>query len=238
MLETVDLAEIKCKLIEKLKPSGWTTKLKSFIQSSDFDKILQNLYDIRESGKRFTPPLKQVFRAFEECPVEKLRVIIIGQDPYPQFGVADGLAFSCGNTGKPQPSLRNMFEAVEQTVYQEFPTYQDPNLTRWANQGVLLLNRALTCEIDRVGSHYDVWNEFVMYVLDMLNFTDSGLIFVLLGKPAQELESLIGPNHYILKASHPASAAYTKTVWDCNDLFNKVNEIITKCNGPQFTISW
>jgi uracil-DNA glycosylase len=238
MLQTVDLADIKCKLIEKLKVSGWTDKLKGFIQSSDFDKILQNLYDLRESGKRFTPPLKQVFRAFEECPVDKLRVIIIGQDPYPQLGVADGLAFSCGNTDKPQPSLRNMFEAIEKTVYQEFPTYQDPNLTRWANQGVLLLNKALTCEVDKVGSHYDVWNDFVMYVLDMLNFTDSGLIFVLLGKPAQELENFIGPNHYILKASHPASAAYTKTVWECNDLFNKVNEIITKCNGPEFTINW
>ena len=238
MLQTVDLAEIKCKLIEKLKQSGWSAKLKGFVQSSDFDKILQKLYDLREADKRFTPPLKHVFRAFEECPVDKLRVIIIGQDPYPQLGVADGLAFSCGNTDKPQPSLRNMFEAIEQTVYQEFPTYQDPNLTRWANQGVLLINKALTCEVDKVGSHYDVWNEFLMYVLDILNFTDSGLIFVLLGKPAQELESLIGPNHYIIKASHPASAAYTKTVWDCNDLFNKVNEIITKCNGPQFTISW
>jgi uracil-DNA glycosylase len=238
MLQTVDLADIKCKLIEKLKVSGWTDKLKGFIQSSDFDKILQNLYDLRESGKRFTPPLKQVFRAFEECPIDKLRVIIIGQDPYPQLGVADGLAFSCGNTDKPQPSLRNMFEAIEKTVYQEFPTYQDPNLTRWANQGVLLLNKALTCEVDKVGSHYDVWNDFVMYVLDMLNFTDSGLIFVLLGKPAQELENFIGPNHYVLKASHPASAAYTKTVWECNDLFNKVNEIITKCNGPEFTINW
>ena len=238
MLQTVDLAEIKCKLIEKLKPSGWSAKLKGFVQSSDFDKILQKLYDLREADKRFTPPLKHVFRAFEECPVDKLRVIIIGQDPYPQLGVADGLAFSCGNTDKPQPSLRNMFEAIEQTVYQEFPTYQDPNLTRWANQGVLLINKALTCEVDKVGSHYDVWNEFLMYVLDILNFTDSGLIFVLLGKPAQELESLIGPNHYIIKASHPASAAYTTTVWDCNDLFRKVNEIITKCNGPQFTISW
>ena len=66
MLQTVDLADIKCKLIEKLKESGWADKLKGFIQSSDFDKILQNLYDLRESGKRFTPPLKQVFRAFEE----------------------------------------------------------------------------------------------------------------------------------------------------------------------------
>jgi uracil-DNA glycosylase len=238
MTQTVDLVEIKEKLIEKLRPSGWATKLKSYIQSSDFDKILLELYNLREDGKRFTPPLKQVFRAFEECPADNLKVIMIGQDPYPQIGVADGLAFSCGNTMKPQPSLKNIFEAVETTIHQEWPTLQDPNLTRWANQGVLLLNRALTCEIDKVGSHYAIWNDFLMFVLDILNFTSSGLIFVLLGAKAQELETLIGPNHYIIKASHPASAAYTKTTWDCNDLFNKVNEIITKNNGSTFKIDW
>jgi len=238
MTQTVDLVEIKEKLIEKLRPNGWATKLKSYIQSSDFDKILSELYNLRETGKRFTPPLKQVFRAFEECPADNLKVIMIGQDPYPQIGVADGLAFSCGNTLKPQPSLKNMFEAVEKTIHQEWPTYQDPNLTRWANQGVLLLNRALTCEIDKVGSHYDIWDDFLMYVLDILNFTSSGLIFVLLGAKAQELETIIGPNHYIIKASHPASAAYTKTTWDCNDLFNRVNDIIEKNNGITFKIDW
>lgn len=80
MTEQVNLEEIKVKLIEKLKPSGWAVKLKGFVQSSDFDKILQTLYNLREEGKRFTPPLKQVFRAFEECPVSKLKVVIIGQD--------------------------------------------------------------------------------------------------------------------------------------------------------------
>lgn len=80
MSETVNLEEIKEKLIEKLQPSGWAHMLRGFIQSSDFDKILDTLYKMRESGKRFTPPLKQVFRAFEECPLNKLKVIMIGQD--------------------------------------------------------------------------------------------------------------------------------------------------------------
>jgi uracil-DNA glycosylase len=238
MTETINLEEIKCKLIERLKPSGWADKFKSFIQSSDFDNILETLYKQREEGKRFTPPLKHVFNAFQNCPLNDLKIVVIGQDPYPQFGVADGMAFSCGITMKPQPSLRNMFEAIEQTVYQEFPTYQDPNLARWANQGVLLLNTALTCEVDKIGSHVNLWHDFTMYVLDMLNLTSSGLIFMLLGKQAQELEPFIGQNHYILKASHPASAAYTKTVWDCSDVFNKANEIIKGNNGPQFTINW
>jgi len=238
MTQTVDLAEIKCKLIEKLTPSGWATKLRGFIQSSDFDKILDKLLAERDANKRFTPPLKHVFRAFEECPEKDLKIVMIGQDPYPHFGVADGIAFSCGLTQKPQPSLKNMFEAIEETVFQGYPSHQDPDLTRWANQGVLMLNSALTTQVDKVGTHYDIWKDFIMYVLDMLSLTNSGLIFMLLGAKAQELESVIGQNHYILKASHPASAAYTKTVWDCNDIFNKANEILAKNNGPQYKIQW
>lgn len=238
MTQTVDLAEIKCKLIEKLTPSGWATKLRTFIQSTDFDRILEALLQERDTGKRFTPPLKYAFRAFEECPEKDLKIVMIGQDPYPHFGVADGIAFSCGLTGKPQPSLKNMFEAIEETVFQGYPSHQDPDLTRWSRQGVLLLNTALTTQVDKVGTHYDIWKDFIMYVLDMLSLTNSGLIFMLLGAKAQELESVIGQNHYILKASHPASAAYTKTVWDCNDIFNKANEILEKNNGPQYKIEW
>jgi uracil-DNA glycosylase len=240
MTEQINLEDIKVKLIERLQSSGWSNKLRGFLQSSDFDKILDTLYKLREDGKRFTPPLKQVFRAFEECPHDKLRVIMIGQDPYPQLGVADGLAFSCSNTDKPQPSLRNIFEAIDATVYtSEFPLPEhNPDLTRWAEQGVLLLNSALTCQVDKIGSHYAIWQNFVAYVMDILNFTDSGLIFVLMGKQAQELEGLIGEHHHIIKVSHPASAAYTKTVWDCGNMFNEINRIIKGQNGPDFTIKW
>lgn len=238
MTEQINLVEIKEKLVERLKPSGWANKLKGFILTSDFDKVLNTLYQLRESGKRFTPPLKQVFRAFEECPVNKLKVIMIGQDPYPHMGVADGIAFSCSNTMKPQPSLKNIFEALNLTVYTHDPVEHEPDLTRWSNQGVLLLNSALTCEIDKVGSHYNVWQEFIAYTMDILNFTNSGLIFVLMGKQAQELENLIGQQHHIIKVSHPASAAYSKTTWDCGDMFNRINKIIEGQNGPEFKIKW
>jgi uracil-DNA glycosylase len=194
---------------------------------------------MKEDSKRFTPPLKQVFKAFEECPVDSLKVIMIGQDPYPHFGVADGIAFSCGNTKKPQPSLQKMFEAINNTVYQDCPDYNmDPDLSRWANQGVLLLNSALTCEIDKVGSHYSIWKEFIAYVIDILNFTNSGLIFILMGKQAQELENIIGNHHIIIKTTHPAYASYTKQPWDCGDMFNQINKIITGQNGLEFKINW
>ena len=80
MTETIDIGEIKEKLIAKLEPSGWAAKLRGFIKSSDFDKILQKLYDEKQQGNRFTPPLKQIFSAFEKCPVDKLKVIMVGQD--------------------------------------------------------------------------------------------------------------------------------------------------------------
>jgi uracil-DNA glycosylase len=234
----INLEEIKEKLIKKFEGTGWDIKLRSFIKSDDFTKILENLHKLREDGKRFTPPLKYVFRAFEECPLDKLKVVVVGQDVYPHMGIADGLAFSCSLTGKPQPSLKNIFKEIEKTVYQDFPTHQDPDLKRWANQGVLLLNTALTCQIDKIGSHYDVWKDFISYVIDMLNLTNSGLVFILFGSKAQELESLIGDNHYVLKASHPASAVYSGGTWDCNDVFNKANEIIEKNNGKDFKIEW
>jgi len=238
--QQVNLQEVKDKLIEKLQPAGWAHLLRGFIQSSDFDKILDTLYKLREDGKRFTPTLKYVFNAFEKCPLKDLKVVIIGQDPYPYINVADGLAFSCSITGKPQPSLKFIHHSITQTVYDNNETLQhNPDLTHWAEQGVLLLNSALTCEIDKVGSHYNIWKEFIAYVIDMVNFTESGLVFILLGKQAQELEALVGPNHYILKAPHPASAAHNGTnIWDCKDIWNETNRIIEGNNGSTFKITW
>ena len=88
MNQTIDIEEIKKKLYENLKPSGWHRVLRMFIFSSDFDNILLQLIKQTRDGKRFTPKVKQLFRAFEECPYTDLKVIIIGQDPYPQLGVA------------------------------------------------------------------------------------------------------------------------------------------------------
>jgi len=239
MTPTVDLELIKTKLIEKLKPSGWATKLRGYVQSSDFDKVLETLYSLREDGKRFTPPLKDVFRAFEECPEKQLKVVIIGQDPYPQLGVADGIAFSCSNTGKIQPSLQKLFEEIKDTVYPDEKVEMDPNLTRWANQGVLLINTALTCQLDKPGSHFNVWQSFLVYLLDILSLTNTGLMFVFMGQKAQEYENLINPDcHHVFRTSHPASAAYNQGKWDCKDVFNKINEILRKTNGESYTIKW
>ena len=232
----MELEEIKQKLFNKLEPSGWGRVFKSFIFSGDFDNILMKLHKLSQEGKRFSPTLKQLFRAFEECPYDKLQVVIVGQDPYPQLGVADGISFSCSNTGKVQPSLRYIFEEIERTVYQEFPSHQDPDLTRWSNQGILMLNTALTVEVDKIGSHYDIWRPFTTYLLDWLNNYNPGLVYVYMGKKAEEWSEMTSSNNHKFMVKHPASAAYSGGKWDCNDVFNKVSEIVKNNNGN--VIKW
>jgi len=221
----MNLEEIKQKMFEKLEPSGWARIFKSFIFSSDFDKILNELWEQSKIDKRFTPPLKQVFRAFEECPYDKLQVVIIGQDPYPTFGVADGISFSCSNTGQLQPSLKFILDEVNRTVYKGHPGSLDVDLKRWANQGVLMLNTALTTQVGKIGAHYDIWKSFTAYLLDWLNNYNPGLVYVYMGKKAEEWSSLTHDDHNIkFMVKHPASAAYNGSKWDSDDLFVKIQK--------------
>lgn len=231
----MELQEIKQKMFDKLEPNGWGRVFKSFIFSSDFDQIISKLWNLSQDGKRFTPPLKQVFRAFEECPYDKLQVVIILQDPYPQLGVASGIALSCDNTGKVQPSLRYVFEEIERTVYQEYPTQQNPDLSRWSKQGILMLNTALTVEVDKIGSHYDIWKSFTTYLLDWLNSYNPGLVYLYMGKKAEEWSELTNDNSHKFVVKHPASAAYSGGKWDCDDVFNKINEVLKSTNGNKIT---
>jgi len=232
----MNLEEIKQKMFDKLEPSGWSRVFKSFIFSNYFDEILTKLWNLSQEDKRFTPPLKQVFRAFEECPYDKLQVVFIGQDPYPQLGVADGISFSCSNTGKVQPSLRYIFEEIERTVYQGFPSHQEPDLKRWSNQGILMLNTALTVEVGNIGSHYNIWKPFTAYLLDWLNNYNPGLVYIYMGKKAEEWSELTNNNNHKFTVKHPASAAYTGSKWDSNDIFNKVSKIVKENSGQ--TITW
>lgn len=226
-----NIEEIKLKFIEKLSESKWSSQLRGFLYSKDFDKILNDLYLLKEEGKRFTPPLKTIFKTFEDCKFDDIKVVVLGQDPYPQLGVANGVAFCCELPGKVQPSLKYILGAVNRTVY-GVDNVEDlnPSLKHWTEQGVLLLNTSLTCEIGKPTSHYEIWKEFITYVIDILNTRKDKLVFLLLGKRAQEFEDLIDEEkHFIVKASHPASAAYAhQRMWDCLDCFNKVNELLTE----------
>jgi uracil-DNA glycosylase len=236
MKSTINIEDIKNKLYNNLKPSGWARILKGFIYSKDFDNIIKELAKQSSEGKRFTPTFKNMFRAFEECPYNKTKVIIVGQDPYPTADVADGIAFSCKNTPNLQPSIRYILTAINDTVYDGNATSSEQDLTRWANQGILLLNTALTTTVSKSGQHFKIWQPFTAYLFDWLNWHNSGIVYIYMGKKAEEWRDSVSDNNYKLIVSHPASAAYTKQQkWECNDVFNHTNKIMHDLYGEKIT---
>lgn len=222
----INVEDIQEKLYEKLKPSGWGRKLRDFIMSMSFQDILNFLVGEYNAGRRFTPPLKYIFRAFEECPYDKLKVVMILMDPYPQLNTADGIPMSCSLTQREQPSLKFVFDSIER-FYQLENYSRDVDLKRWSNQGVLLLNSALTAQLGLSGKHLKEWRKFTGYLLDVLNTDTSGLVFVFMGRDAQEFADLIGPHHHKILVSHPASAAYRQDkFWDDQGIWGQIDSFI------------
>ena len=225
---TINKKAITDKLSESVLESGWDF-VSDYIQE-DFIKVLDQLIVNVQEGKRFTPKVRDIFNAFKYCPKDKLKVVMIGQDPYPQLNVADGLAFSCSKTMSPQPSLKFMFK--------ELPDQENantnPDLKRWAEQGVLLINSAFTVEINNIGSHYDMWNSFSTNLIKHLDENFDDIVFVFMGKKAQTRASLINKTgekvNRILYVSHPASAAYQGGNWNSNDMYNTINNYLESVN--------
>tara|TARA_R110000751_G_C13694827_1_gene472748 strand:+ start:376 stop:1056 length:681 start_codon:yes stop_codon:yes gene_type:complete len=216
----IDINLLRDNLNNKLKDSGWDRMLSPYVNGLSFDYIMNKLRDSVEQGLRFTPKFKDVFNGFYECPYDDLKVVIVGQDPYPQLGVADGIAFSCSIKGKAEKSLQYILKALEDED-------GSADLRRWSNQGVLLINTAFTCEVNKIGSHYGIWKSFTEHVFENINRHNPDTIFILMGKKAEAWQTLL-PNCKIIKCSHPASAAYRGGEWDCNDVFNKTNTMLIK----------
>lgn len=230
--QTINIPEKINKLKDKLNGSGWENIINPYLDSESFYTTLNKLSDMVQNNTRFTPPMKNWFRAFETCPHKDLKVVFIGQDPYPQLGVADGVSFSCSNTMKEQPSLRHIFNSLEK----QHPGYErNPDLTRWSEQGVLMLNTALTVEINKIGSHYSLWHSFTTQLLTEINKYPSKLIVVLLGKKAQEWQKLL-LNHIVIQVEHPAAAAYKNGIWNDKDLFLSINKMLK--NQGKSLIKW
>jgi len=214
----IDINLLRDNLNNKLKNSGWDRMLSPYVNGLSFDHIMNTLIDNVENGRRFTPKFRDVFNGFYECPYDDLKVVIVGQDPYPQLGVADGIAFSCSIKGKAEKSLQYINKALGKELV---------DLRCWSNQGVLLINTAFTCEINKIGSHYAIWKSFTEHVFENINRHNPNTIFILMGKKAEAWQTLL-PNCKILKCSHPASAAYKGGEWDSNGVFDKVNSILNK----------
>lgn len=183
------------------------------------------------------PSIRNVFRAFELCPYRELKAVFIGQDPYSQKGVATGILF--GNKpdvpeDKLSPSLQVIKEAV---INYEIPHYGlrfDNTLESWAKQGILMINSALTCNLNQIGSDVMIWRPFITKLLKNLSENDTAIIYVLFGKQAQTLRPYINSrSNYIIEIEHPAYFARTKTKMPYS-VFIKVNSIVKNLTGVPF----
>jgi len=220
------------KLNSKLKDCGWYEPLKEFTESDSFYQIVDFLFYESVAGREFTPTLKNIFRAFEECPFDNLKVVIVGQDPYPQKGVADGIAFSCSRKLRPEKSLQYIFKSLEETCD---IVGGSPDLKRWSNQGVLMLNTALTTQVQNIGAHKLIWENFTKYVLTVISQKKIGIPFTFMGSVAKNYVNVVSDKHLKMTVPHPASAAYKGGKWDCGDCWNKTNENLLAQNRSSIT---
>lgn len=166
------------------------------------------------------PDENHVFRAFELTPYDKVRVVILGQDPYHTPGVADGLAFSTQKEGYMPPSVRNMFKELDADLGIK---RTNPDLSDWAWEGVLLLNTSLTVNEGVAYSHKGVWDKFIDDVIVKLNNHDSTIVFVLLGNHAKKYKKKINTKHTILEFTHPSPLSASRGYFG-SKMFSKINE--------------
>lgn len=150
------------------------------------------------------PPAAQIFRAFDECPFDKVKVVILGQDPYHGPGQANGLCFAVQAGVAPPPSLQNIFKEIEADL--GHPVSRDPDLSRWAKQGVLLLNATLTVRASQAGSHQNKgWEQFTDAAVHALSRERSGIVFMLWGSYARRKGAGIDrKKHLVLECAHPS----------------------------------
>ena len=205
----------------------------------DLEEANRVIKKLSSSNHIICPQLKNIFKAFNLCPFKELRVVIIGQDPYPQKGVATGIAFANSldtQDNSYSPSLEILRESVIDYTIPHRTIIFDPSLEKWEEQGVLLLNSALTCEVGRVGSHYLLWRPFIISLLTNLSKCSSGIVYVLMGSQAQSLEPYINKQfNHVIHIRHPSYYARTKSRMP-SDVWQKINNILIGQNG--YGIEW
>ncbi len=175
------------------------------------------------------PPAKDIFNAFDFTPLSKVKVVIIGQDPYHEPGQATGLCFSVNPSVEIPPSLVNIYQELHDDLGCRIPN--NGYLKKWADQGVLLLNTVLTVRAHQANSHRGVgWETFTDAAIKILNDVDRPIVFILWGRPAQQKETMLtNPRHLILKSAHPSPLSAYRGFFGSRP-FSKTNEFLEK-NG-------
>ena len=206
--------------------SSWKEQLADEFEKPYF-KALSAFVHAEYKQHQCFPPAQLVFNAFNLCPFDKVKVVIIGQDPYHDDGQAHGLSFSV-NDGVPfPPSLQNIFKEINNDLGTPIPT--SGNLTRWAEQGVLLLNSILTVQANKPASHQRKgWERFTNVVIKRLNDECEGLVFMLWGVKARKKGRCIDSNkHLVLTSAHPSPRAVNFGCSFGKKHFSQANEYLS-----------
>ena len=213
---------------------SWKEVLKDEFEKEYFATLRQQVRSAYATHQVFPAP-QHIFNAFALCPFNRVRVVILGQDPYHGIGQAHGLSFSVQDGVPLPPSLQNIYKEVEADIGK--PLSASGNLTRWAEQGVLLLNAVLTVDAHTPGSHARYgWETFTNAVISIISQEKEHVVFLLWGKYAQEKESLIDHSkHLILKAPHPSPFSAHTGFFGCKH-FSKTNAYL-EAHG-QRPIEW
>ncbi len=215
--------------------ASWKKELSREFEKPYFQNIAGLLKEEKKAGKVIYPPGKQIFNAFEYTPFDKVKVVVLGQDPYHNPGQAHGLSFSVPDGVKPPPSLMNIFKEIQEDLGLPFPA--TGNLEKWARQGVLLLNASLTVLANEPMSHSQVgWHVFTDEVIKHISSSKEHVVFMLWGRFAQNKENLIDSSkHLVLKAAHPSPLSAYNGFFGCGH-FSKTNNWLQ--NKGEKPIDW
>jgi len=204
--------------------SSWKEQLKDEFEKPYFTD-LTSFVKSEYTTQKIYPPGKLIFNAFEKCPFDKVKVVILGQDPYHEPGQAHGLCFSVPDGISQPPSLQNIFKEIKNDL--DIPVPKSGNLERWAEQGVFLLNATLTVRAHLAGSHQKKgWETFTDHVIHLLSESGEHLVFLLWGAYAQRKSELINTNkHLVLSSVHPSPLSAHRGFFG-NHQFSIANEYL------------
>lgn len=207
--------------------SSWKEVLKEEFSQPYFEQIVGFLKTEKAAGKIIYPPGPLIFNAFDKTPFKKVKVVLLGQDPYHNPGQAHGLSFSVPKGVAMPPSLVNIFKEIKTDLGISLPAHGD--LEKWAKQGVLLLNASLTVRKNEPGSHSKIgWLTFTNAVIQQISDEKKDVVFLLWGRFAHEKQALIDETkHAVLKAAHPSPFSADKGFFGCRH-FSKTNAYLTK----------
>lgn len=207
---------------------SWRVALSSEFSQPYFKELVEFVkYEYKSSPKAIFPPGNQIFRAFDECPLDRVKVVILGQDPYPTRGHAHGLCFSVDKLVRPLPkSLMNIYKELQDDLNVPMPKHGD--LITWVNQGVLLLNTVLTVKEGQPDSHAGRgWEQFTNAAIKALNAHKKPKVFLLWGSKAIAKMDLLDLNyHAVLSAPHPSPLSAYRGFFGCKH-FSKTNKTLT-----------